>query len=358
MDCAPLDVHRTRFPIKPRSLVRMRYRCGRHLFFYYAGNDPDRMLQAGRAMNGIWPLGVGILVSFGPVICLATFGLAGDYAVDHVPSLPCARIFVDLGRCAAFFFLAVVTSLWGALHRLTWFSLSPVRDSGRWNVFVQYSGPIAVIIGLVIGGVRLGGKRPWTIEWGDRQKVLITRWSQALGMLLMIACLVLSTSLAIWTAYGFRYSAMNTKTAGAGEWRTSWDSISERKGWVVETVKTAKEYRLLPEAYLYGFLYTYHNSQQRTAFLLGEHRQTGWRWFFPFCELVKTPTAPSDGDARGTSRNDATRKGIVLAAIPFCSVGSIGLPLSGLSLRSTGRSPWQAISILAIAISFPPKAHS
>jgi len=47
--------------------------------------------------------------------------------------------------------------------------------------------------------------------------------------------------------------------------------------------------RLLPEAYIYGQVYALKYSQARASFLNGESSIYGWRWFFPYAFLVKTP---------------------------------------------------------------------
>jgi len=51
----------------------------------------------------------------------------------------------------------------------------------------------------------------------------------------------------------------------------------------------ARRHRLLPEAYLYGQTYTWKFSGRRNAFLNGEVSLTGWKRFFPYAFLVKTP---------------------------------------------------------------------
>ncbi|MCY2929289.1 MAG: glycosyltransferase family 39 protein, partial [Planctomycetota bacterium] len=52
-----------------------------------------------------------------------------------------------------------------------------------------------------------------------------------------------------------------------------------------------REYRLLPEAYLYGHAYVLRHSRSRLAFFRGEVRDDGWRSFFPWLFLTKTPLA-------------------------------------------------------------------
>ncbi len=53
----------------------------------------------------------------------------------------------------------------------------------------------------------------------------------------------------------------------------------------------ALRHRLLPEAYLYGYAYVWSLSGQHPGFFNGETRVGGWRWFFPYVFLVKTPLA-------------------------------------------------------------------
>jgi hypothetical protein len=56
-------------------------------------------------------------------------------------------------------------------------------------------------------------------------------------------------------------------------------------------VEFAHRHRLLPEAYLYGYAHVWKLSRARTSFLGGEISNHGWRRFFPFTFLVKTPLA-------------------------------------------------------------------
>ena len=57
----------------------------------------------------------------------------------------------------------------------------------------------------------------------------------------------------------------------------------------VRAVEWARGHRLLPEAWIYGFTDVYRRSQVRPAFLNGEFSLQGWRSFFPYAFLVKTP---------------------------------------------------------------------
>ncbi len=57
----------------------------------------------------------------------------------------------------------------------------------------------------------------------------------------------------------------------------------------VRGVEAARRLHFLPEAWIYGFTDVYRRSQVRPAFLNGQFRLQGWREFFPYTFLVKTP---------------------------------------------------------------------
>lgn len=58
---------------------------------------------------------------------------------------------------------------------------------------------------------------------------------------------------------------------------------------VPRMIETLRHYRLLPEAYLYGVAHVWRGSRERAAFFNGEFSIAGWRTFFPYTFLVKTP---------------------------------------------------------------------
>jgi hypothetical protein len=61
------------------------------------------------------------------------------------------------------------------------------------------------------------------------------------------------------------------------------------EGGVPRLLEWLREHRLLPEAYLYGYAHAWYYSRGRSAFFHGDYRVHGWRTFFLFAFLVKTP---------------------------------------------------------------------
>lgn len=60
---------------------------------------------------------------------------------------------------------------------------------------------------------------------------------------------------------------------------------------VPRVLEILRQYRLLPEAYIYGAALTWGDSHGHAAFLNGHFSMTGWRLFFPYTFAVKTPIA-------------------------------------------------------------------
>jgi hypothetical protein len=60
-------------------------------------------------------------------------------------------------------------------------------------------------------------------------------------------------------------------------------------GWNEKLILFAQNHHLLPEAYIYGFIHAESISQNRPSFLLGQYSNTGFRSYFLYAFLLKTP---------------------------------------------------------------------
>lgn len=63
------------------------------------------------------------------------------------------------------------------------------------------------------------------------------------------------------------------------------------EGLVLGVIDFARRHRLFPEAFVYGHAQIWRYSRQRGAFFDGEVSARGWKSFFPYTFLVKTPLA-------------------------------------------------------------------
>jgi hypothetical protein len=107
-------------------------------------------------------------------------------------------------------------------------------------------------------------------------------WRRTAAGIVVIAAIAY---LALWAGYGFRYAASTD-----ADYVLEWQSLEDHAG-ISPSIRFAREHRLLPEAYLYGFSFAKSGSTGRVAFLDGEQSLAGWYRYFPEAFLLKTPLA-------------------------------------------------------------------
>jgi hypothetical protein len=263
-----------------------------HYLLFENGNDPSYILFVGRAMNGLWSVALGLL------LFVWSYRLSGKYAAwltlvlwTFSPAFLSHGFVATSDAAAAFLFIASMGALWGTLHRLTWLRLSACCAAMAGLFMSKYSAPLVIPVGLMVGTVRLISGDSWKVSlFGER--IVQGRLHRLLLMAGLAVLLVASTWSAIWVGYAGRYAMFNRAVSEDGiiEEKDSTDSLLKKPNIINSIVRVALERHWLPEAYLYGFAYTRAYSDNRNAFFLGEFGLSGWRTFFPYCELVKTPT--------------------------------------------------------------------
>jgi 4-amino-4-deoxy-L-arabinose transferase-like glycosyltransferase len=254
-------------------------------FFYDQGNDLATMLLAGRSMMTLVAVALGVLVFawsrrlFGPV-----GGLVSLVCYVFCPTMLAHGPLVTSDVTATFFFAAWTWASWRLLHRVSAGTLLAGALALAGLVLSKMSGVLALPVGVALIGIRLLGGRSLEMALGTPRSVT-SRPRQLATFALAAGVQVAVVVVALWGAYGFRYSAFQTPPPGRQE--LAWESIAP----VAAPVELARRERVLPEAYLYGFAFTHHYATTRPAFLNGRHSWRGWWWFFPYCLLVKTPPA-------------------------------------------------------------------
>jgi len=291
-------------------------------FFYQSGNDADRMLLMGRAMMGVLGVLLGLFVYgysrwlFGP----AAGGLSLTLFVI-CPNLLAHGPLINSDTAACLFFLASLATTWWVLHEITWPSLI-VSGLVLGGLFVaKFSAVVILPVMVLLAVLRVLDGRPltvrlWTVGrasqpvhpehkpvsngvertgWEARSTpaIFVLRRHQMeliFGVFLLQGAMVVGI---IWAFYGFRYTAFNDHQPELDSFHSGgWEAMLDGLGLppdVNELLQLSRDYEVLPEAHLYGFAHSLRNSQMRDCFLNGEVRSTGWRHFFPYAFLVKTP---------------------------------------------------------------------
>jgi 4-amino-4-deoxy-L-arabinose transferase-like glycosyltransferase len=195
------------------------------------------------------------------------------------------------------------------------------RGSVRWAiallaccglaVVTKFSGVLFPLVAGMALGVRavIGGA--WPLGFGTVASKRAARLATVavLGIAMGLACYA-----TIWACYRFRFEPAppdrsfardtlgqlvqrdqakivlaNSLTGGAPD--TLERRAAQRPQLSVRLAQWMHERRLLPEAWLVGYVYVAANAHARDAFLLGEQSKTGWWYYFPLAMVVKTPVA-------------------------------------------------------------------
>ena len=260
-------------------------------FFYNSGNNPETMLRLSRAFMALLSVLLGLLVYlwsrklFGPtggILSLALYALC--------PALLANGPLSTMDLLASLCFLAAIGAFWRMLHRLSLLTLSLSSLALAALFLAKFSAVLAapmLLVLLIARGffgppleVRLAGTH---LVRGPLQRICV------LGTATIIHVLVVWGL--IWVSYGLRYDSFTSVQRDPEHFypalRTYFESPDP--GPVGETAQFVRDHRLLPEAYLHGFLITVDTTQGKYAFFNGDYSTTGWRAFFPYCLAVKTP---------------------------------------------------------------------
>ncbi len=259
-------------------------------FLYKKGNDPDRIFMFGKTMIVLLSLILGLIVY---LWSRKLFGAGGAvfslilYA--FCPTILAHARLVTSDIAATFGF---IVSLWAIWHMIQKITVSRVILSSLCLSILflsKMSAPMIIPMYMIMIAVKikecpeLEVVLPWHIF------KLKTQSSQLLAFLAAGAINVIVIVFFIWLSFGFRYSIMNSDTGKYSTMEGNWQNILKDSGFPGKVVDFSRQHRLLPEAYLFGFQFVLKNSEYRFSYLNGEHRLTGWWYFFPYACLVKTP---------------------------------------------------------------------
>jgi hypothetical protein len=278
------------------------------------GNDADAYINRSRFVFMLIGLATGALVCWwawklagriGAFAATACYGLDPNF-LGHASlvknDVPLALVTVGL-----------MFAIWRAGRRATWWNLAGVAVALAAAMNLKFSGPIFVMITFVALVARALMPGSWkVISWE-----LKTRFTRLI--MPFATCLVagIVAYIAIWACYGFRFAPTSDPSlhfdfnAIVDRGRTNvWQIQNQNRDKTkltndqlmseVKQIPTPRlatitqsllDHKLLPEAWLDGFYYTYATTLLRGTYLNGRYSITGWWYFFPLSVIYKTPTA-------------------------------------------------------------------
>ena len=311
---------------------------------YY--NQPDRLVFLGRLPILFLGLGLALLVF---LWAREWFGLAGGilslalFCFDPNFIAHSGLATTDVG--VALFMFGAVYFLWRICRRLN------VTNGVLFLLFfalafvTKFSAVLLLPLFWLLVWGRIVSPEPWLIGRAGNLK-LISRASKTSLFAGLFGVALLGTCAAIWASYSFRYSAAQSPETAAkveAQLLRAGNPASGQPDGKVESrvpyrelgyfpieaavrgsaaitkllaasphgvvsnddiLKTmdavplglggklilfAQKHHLLPEAYLYGYAHNEMKNQVRASFLLGNYSNTGFRSYFFYAFLLKTP---------------------------------------------------------------------
>jgi 4-amino-4-deoxy-L-arabinose transferase-like glycosyltransferase len=255
-------------------------------FFYTSGNDPDRLLLAGRIPIVAVTVALGVLVyGWSSAIFGPAGGLVSLAVVLFHPLVLAHGGLVTSDATVSLLFLAAVGGLWRLLQR---------ADVGRLALSIlcvgllltaKMSAVLIVPMAVLLAAGRIVDGRPWPFRLGQSGIVTSRLGISAacVGLAVIHAAGVVAI---IWASYGFRFSAAGP-LPGLPE--LEWQSLLARSDWKMSLIGLARDARLLPEAYLHGLATAFAAVDISPAFLDGRFFLHGSPWYFPLAFIYKTP---------------------------------------------------------------------
>ncbi|TWT41202.1 hypothetical protein RAS1_38960 [Phycisphaerae bacterium RAS1] len=279
-------------------------------WYYTCGNDAERLVRAGRMM-----MVVLLLCTLLTIWAIARRMFGGRAALLSLALAALCPTMLAHGRLVT---TDLPVTLCGLLSALTLARLMERVSAIRWLAaagamgalaLVKFSWPVfgaAIAVIVLVRMIRPAASAELTRP--QRTRATLTR-------LVAVAALIPAVWAIIWTCYLWRYSMFADETAAtmpSAEAALPEDAppISPRASMEAEwerllndappgspmrraapMLRWARDRRLLPEAYLFGFTYALRGTQSRESYLMGEFSTTGFRAYFPLVFLIKTPVA-------------------------------------------------------------------
>jgi hypothetical protein len=292
----PLLITRPNLPDthSPEYLDAEPFALGRDLI-YERGNDAARVLLLARAAIGVlaavtalvtyaWsrrlfgPFG-GMLslmaFAFSPVVLAHGFVATSDMAVT----------------CLC---LLTLAAFWWMMHGVTAWRLLLSGTLLTGTLLAKMSGPLVIPVLVLMVIVRVLARAPLPVRLLRRERLLVSRGAKALAGILVLVAMVVVVDVLLWATYGFTYSAFKDVPANAGYTffpASGWAFALQEPDLPIRLISFARDHKLLPEAFLYGYAFVDQTSRYHGVFVNGAFYPGGVLWFYPYVFVITTPIA-------------------------------------------------------------------
>lgn len=260
-----------------------------HAFFFTDGNDSDRFLFAARAAMMLWGTALALLVQFWATRWWGwTGGLLALALTVFSPTVLAHAPLATSDVTATVCLLAALGGWWWCSHQLSFKTVLLTGLLTGLAFIAKFSAVLLLPMFAALAAVRLLSAAPIKWTWGSRTGEWSSVRAKAGACIALTVGHGLLTAAVIWTAFGWRYEAVNPAVSERAYFYKTNEIDLEAHDGVGAVVDWARTHQLLPEAYLQGFVFVRTHATARAAFLAGDFRDDGWWWFFPATFLWKS----------------------------------------------------------------------
>ena len=254
-------------------------------FLYRSGHDHWPLLVGARIVNALF--GAALVVLVGLWARRLAGAVAGTVAAALAALSPTLLAHVPLATtdvAAAFFLTAAAGAFWHWLGARTGPALALSAVAFAFACVTKFSAVLLFpVFALLIVFDLIFRRVP-----GFRSSTLNARLpTLAVGL----AAHAAAAWLCIWACFNFRHAAAAPDLPSADTFSAAGRWMFDQAGWQGHVLRAVDAWRLLPEAFVWGYTHTYLGSLQRGAYLAGEFSDTGWRMFFPLAFAWKSTLA-------------------------------------------------------------------
>ena len=260
-------------------------------FLYEVGNDHRAVLAAGRRAAVLWSLALGLVVFGWAWTLWGTSGAMlalGLYSVS--PSFLAHGALVTSDVSGALFILLACWAWWRHLERASAATLWLSAVSAGLAAIAKFSAAVLPPLFILLAAWKLWASPTWTLQLGRTRE--LRGFAPRVGWIVIAAVVhALVAAAIIWAAFDFRFLPVGDGMPEMAQYYRLWSDALPKEGVIRSTLLAMREWRLLPEAYIYGFSFVLRFAEGRAAFLNGEFGSGGWWWFFPYAFVVKSSVA-------------------------------------------------------------------
>jgi hypothetical protein len=202
------------------------------------------------------------------------------YSLDPNIIAHASIIHTDLPFSLVFF--AGTYFFWRASKRMTWTNLLFTAQFFALSAVTKFSFLAILAVWTILGTVTIVS--PESLESKITSPEMVdTRPRKALLLGVVLTIAVIMAYVAIWAAYGFRFSAVPDETR-----QLTVDMVASKSAWLRDLANINSRHFFLPEAWVYGLAVAF-RKLDRPAYLLGKIYEHGSLMYFPVAFVAKTP---------------------------------------------------------------------